>query len=131
MMQRNPPMVWIGLAVWLVGTLFVRLAGQFLFNPGEPALLGLFILSIPLIWALTYPFYQRYRLANSAQRSQAALRLVTLPVLLEVPSFLFHELVYPNMGLERMAIYAAYIFYFYGLVLLTAFIGRQSEDDSA
>jgi len=50
--------------------------------------------------------------------------LVVLPLLLEIPTFLFHRLVFPNMGEARMVYYGAYLFFFYGLVLALV-LGRN------
>lgn len=119
------PFAWIGLIIWLVATLLVRMAGQFIFNPGSPALLVLIILSIPLAWALTVPLFRRYGALTAGERAQAALGLVTLPLLLELPAFFFHPLLFPNMGETRMIVYAAFLFAFYGLLLGAALIRRS------
>jgi len=120
--NRSQPFMLIGASLWLLGSVLVRLAGQYIFNPRSGAYLGLFVVSVPLIWLLTFPLYRRYALGDGGGQARAALQLVTLPILLELPSFLFHPLLFPNMGETRMAYYAAFLFFFYGLALATGWM---------
>ncbi len=46
-------------------------------------------------------------------------------MLLQLPAFLFHPLLFPNMGDLRMVVYAAYLFYFYGLILATGWMRER------
>ncbi len=124
METRSQPFFAIGLGLWLLASLIVRLAGQYIFNPRSAALLGLLIASLPVIWLLTFPLYRRYVPDDPGGQARAALQLVSLPVLLELPTFLFHTLLFPNMGETRMVYYAAFLFFFYGLVLVT---GRMKQ----
>jgi len=123
MNNRYQPLVWIGLALWLLASIVVRFAGHLIFNPGSPVLLGLVLASILLIWWITGPFFRTLGLTGEEQ-PRAALWLVVLPLFLEIPAFLFHRLLFPNMGEARMVFYAAYLFFFYGLVLALV-LGRN------
>ena len=113
---RYQPLLWAGLALWLLANMVVRFAGHLIFNLGSPVLLGLVLASIGLIWWITGPFFSSLGL-TAEEQPRAALWLVVLPLLLEIPAFLFHPLLFPNMGEARMVFYAAYLFFFYGLVL--------------
>jgi hypothetical protein len=120
---RYQPLIWAGLALWLMASIVVRLVGDLIFNPGSPVLLGLVLASILLVWSITGPFFRSLEL-TAEEHPLAALWLVVLPLLLEIPTFLFHRLVFPNMGEARMVYYGAYLFFFYGLVLALV-LGRN------
>jgi len=122
---RGQPFVAIGAGLWVAGSILVRLAGQFIFNPRSGIFLGLFILSVPVIWLLTFPLYRRYLPDDPGEQARAALQLVTLPILLELPAFLFHPVMFPNMGETRMLYYGAFLFFFYGLVLATGWMKQR------
>jgi hypothetical protein len=125
MENRSQPFFAIGLGLWLIASIVVRLAGQMIFNPRSPVLLGLLIASVPFIWLLTFPLYRRCVPNDPGGQARAALQLVSLPILLELPSFLFHSLLFPNMGETRMLYYAAFLFFFYGLVLATGWMKQR------
>lgn len=120
---RYQPLLWAGLALWLLASIVVRLGGDLIFNPGSPVLLGLVLASILLILSITGPFFRSLGL-TAEEHPLAVLWLMVLPLLLEIPTFLFHRLVFPNMGEARMVYYAAYLFFFYGLVLALV-LGRN------
>jgi dolichol kinase len=123
--NHSQPFVTIGAVIWLLASLVVRLAGHLIFNPRSGLYLALFLVSVPLIWMLTFPLYRRYVPDNPGGQALAALQFVTLPILLELPSFLFHPLLFPNMGETRMVYYAAFLFFFYGLVLATGWMKQR------
>lgn len=57
MMQAKPRgyyLTFIGLGVffWLAFLIVIRLVGATVFTTGNPLLLGLFVLSIPLVWVI-------------------------------------------------------------------------------
>ena len=120
---RYQPLIWIGLALWLLANIATRLAGHLIFNLGSPVLLGLVLVSIFLIWWMTGPLFRNLGITVE-ERPRAGLWLVVLPLFLEIPAFLFHRLLFPNMGEARMVFYTAYLFFFYGLVLALA-LGRN------
>ena len=123
MNNRYQPLLWIGLALWLLASIVVRFAGHLIFNLGSPVLLGLVLASILLIWWMTGSFFRILGI-TAEEQPRAALWLVVLPLFLEIPGFLFHRLLFPNMGEARMVFYAAYLFFFYGLMLALV-LGRN------
>lgn len=116
--------VW-GFLVWLGTTIFVRIAGQFFFNADSVLVLLTFGVTVPLITAFTYPVYG-WRNVESSQRAIAAMYAVLPGMLLDMFVILFFPYVFPNLLPERVALYSAWLFWGYSLVLLTGFVPKLS-----
>ncbi len=116
MSARFNLLLWIGLALWLAGVALARTWGERVFTPGAPALLVLFVLSAGLVWLLVGPLFDRLRV-GADETPRAVLWLAAVPMLLEIPAFFFHRLVFPNLDAANLAYYAACLFFFYGVLL--------------
>ncbi len=123
MNARFNRLLWIGLALWLAGVALARAWGEWVFNPGSPALLGLFVLSAGLVWLLVGPLFDRLGV-GAGESPRAVLWLAAVPMLLEIPAFFFHRLVFPNLDAANLPYYAACLFFFYG-ALLAAGMGKR------
>lgn len=119
-----------GLLLWLAATLFFRLVGQLLLVPGAPVLIiATFVLTVPLIAAVTYPAYAVGKLTDTGRPAAAV--CVALPgMLLDVLGLAFFEMIFPNfasLSTSSDAVFGAWLLWAYGLILITGIFPRHSE----
>ncbi len=82
--------MWIGLAVWAVITVAIRVVGRTLLSPG--------IWSIVLVLAVVLTGYAVDRLTRTEQRKRrATIVLLGLPILFDVAIVAAFDLVFPNL----------------------------------
>ncbi len=111
-----------GVVLWFAVTLLVRLIGEQFLIPDQrfPVALA-FVLAVPAVWLVTYPFY-RWRNVVSAERPVAAVLIVLPGMLLSTFSILIFNDMFPNLvsdtGPSRLA---AWLLWAYSLALLTGF----------
>jgi hypothetical protein len=108
-----------GLALWLVGTLALRLVGQYLF--GMPAVLLTYLVSTPAFFAVAARLLRRARL-DPAERPLAGICLVLPGMLLDMLSVTFAARVFPNIPPAQGPAVAGWLLWSYGVALLTAFL---------
>jgi Family of unknown function (DUF5367) len=113
-----------GLAIWLVATIALRLAGQRILHPGDfKGTLILFAISFPLMaWTVR-------RLCQAAQlpREQwmAGAACVALPSLLLDPfSCAFFPVLFPNMAPEVAGIFGGWILWCCAAAIVGVVIGQ-------
>ena len=121
--------LWLGLAIWLVATLAIRVSGERLFpaQGGNPSVL-LFALTA---LAIAVPVSL---LARSLPSRDAALRatvLLVLPgILLDTGSVLWFRVIFPNLPDSARAPFASLLLWAYGIALAAA-LGRRKDLPSA
>ena len=98
-----------GLGIWLVGTLGLRLAGQYLLRPGDSGgTLVLFAVSFPLMGLIVRRICSRFQLPRE-QWLEAAF-LIALPTLLLDPfSSAFFPVVFPNMASSVAGVFGGWM----------------------
>lgn len=111
----------IFLGVWLLSQSIIRLLGHLIFNISSPLLYILIFITIPLVYLITYALYDRLHLTQDMQTKIAG-RIFPTFLLLEIPIFIYWETLFPNMTTNAIILYAAYLFAFYALCLLTGTI---------
>ena len=98
-----------GLGIWLVGTLGLRLAGQYLLRPGDSC--GTLVLcaeSCPLMGLIVRRICSRFQLPRE-QWLEAAF-LIALPTLLLDPfSSAFFPVVFPNMASSVAGVFGGWM----------------------
>lgn len=116
-----------GVLLWLAATLIFRLAGQWFLVPKGGLLLGAaYYGAIPLIALVTLPLYTMFQL-NSDTRVRAAV-LIALPgMLLDMVTTLVFDQVFPNLDPGAVAPFSSWLFWAYGLILVSGFIGGRSR----
>jgi hypothetical protein len=98
-----------GLAIWIAATAALRLRGQHLLRPGDPArTLILFAITLPLIAWLVRRICRRLQLPRDQWLSGAFWLL--LPTLLLDPfSSAFFPVVFPNMAPEAAGVFGGWM----------------------
>lgn len=116
--------VW-GFLLWSAATLIIRIAGSFLFNPGNSSsLLIAFLVAIPLIILTTYPVYS-WRKVSAHKRVQSALSIALPGMVLDIFSMIFFPTVFPNLLLAHADRYfSAWLLWSYSLILISGLFPR-------
>ena len=111
-----------GLAVWVVVTASMRVAGHLLLDPTNPAVMvGFSVAVIPLMALVTFPVYV-YRGTPLTQRPSAAIIMSVPGLFLDVFLVAFFEAVFTNMPPTTAKYYGAILIFGYMVVLLTGFV---------
>lgn len=112
--------VW-GFLLWLAATVVVRVTGEHFMHPDQPIATALaFLMTIPLIAAVTLPIYD-WRRVYLLDRPIAAILLCLPGLLIDVLVLVQFSRVYPNLeGGE--AVFGAWLLWAYSLVLLTGIV---------
>jgi hypothetical protein len=110
----------IGFGIWLVATLTVRLAGQWLFVPGNVGLAVLMnIAVVPVMILLMQAIYQGFGV-ESTRRPLVAVWVALPGLFLDGLLNLFVPAVLPNMLPEARHLFAGWLFLAYGAAFLSA-----------
>ncbi|MBD1906004.1 DUF5367 domain-containing protein [Funiculus sociatus GB2-A5] len=116
--------IW-GFFLWLVVTILVRFAGEFLLNPDNfMVVLLTFVFTAPLIAAVTYPIYIWRKLPTS-ERPLAAIYTLLTGMFLDVFIVLFYPVILPNLSPIEIRIYSALLLWAYSWGLLSGFFPKQ------
>lgn len=116
--------IW-GFFLWLVVTILVRFAGQFLLNPDNfMVVLLTFVFTAPLMAAVTYPIYI-WRKIPISERPLAAICTLLTGMFLDVFIVLFYPVVLPNLSPVEIRIYSALLLWAYSWGLLSGFFPKQ------
>ena len=122
-MHHSYYLLW-GFLIWLLATLAVRVAGQFLLQPDSVFMMSLlYLATIPVIAAVTYPVY-RWQNLNSDRRKEAAMLFVLPGILLDAFVVLGFARAFPNVTGQADGLFGAWLLWAYGLALLTGFFPR-------
>ncbi|MBZ5621484.1 MAG: DUF5367 domain-containing protein [Acidobacteriia bacterium] len=109
MFQIRLPLFFYGLALWIAGTIALRLAGQRLLHPGNgTATLILFAISFPLMAWIVRRLCRRFRVPREDWAAGAI--SIALPTLLLDPfSSAFFPIVFPNIAPEAAGLFGGWM----------------------
>lgn len=116
-----------GFVLWVTATIFLRFLGRVLLDPQSVVVVLTFVVTVPLIAAATYTVYA-HRSLTAAERPAAAACVVLPGILLDVFSLLAFGSVFPRLSSTSAsadAVFAAWILWAYGLILLTGFFPQR------
>jgi hypothetical protein len=117
-------LLW-GLAIWLLATLALRGAGQWLFG-GVGVMTLLFALSVPAMIGL--PRWLLVRAGVPAESAATAVIALVAPgLLLDTLSTLAFPWVFPNMPQQRAAVFAAWILFCNAIALASVLAIRGTS----
>lgn len=123
-----------GVILWLIATVFFRLVGQLLLNPGSLApVILIFIATVPLIAAVTYPVYAK-RAVPFAELPVAATCIALPGMVLDVVSLSFFGAAFPNLAAlpgSAGALFGAWMLWAYALILLSGLLPLHSRRGSS
>jgi hypothetical protein len=121
----NLRLLFSGLAIWLVATLALRLAGERLLRPGDAkGTLILFAASFPLMAWVARRLCLRFQLPPE-QWLAGALSLSLPTLLLDPFSCAFFPAVFPNMTPEAAGVFGGWMLCCVGGALVGATIGTS------
>jgi hypothetical protein len=116
--------VWIGLAVWLLATLAIRLCGQTVFRTGSAAEWAL-LFGLTAV-AIAVPISLLVRRLPTHEAGLRAAVLVVLPgLLLDTGSVLWFRSVFPNLPETAGMPFAALLLWAYAIALLAGVWPRR------
>src|SRR5207244_9232705 len=106
----------VGLIIWAVATIALRLGGQFIFrDTGSATPILLLIISLPLMIAVAIAV-----LRDAEQRALAAIALVAPGMLLDTFSSIWFSRVFPNIRADAAGLFGGWLLFCNIVVLLTA-----------
>ncbi len=121
----NYRMLLYGIALWLGGTIGLRLGGQYLLHPGDTRrVLILFAVSFPLMAGIVYRLCSRFKLPRE-QWPVSAIALALPTLLLDPFSSVFFPAIFPNMPVEAAGLFAGWMLWCCAGALTGATIGAQ------
>lgn len=114
-----------GLALWAIGAIVLRLAGDLVFQPGGGWRLALaFVLTVPLVVAFTTPVYERMGLPR-AHWLGATVVILLSNVGPDALALAFFQGIFPNVDPEAARYVGAWLLWTYGVFLLTGFMASR------
>lgn len=119
----------LGLAIWLLATLALRLWGQYIFNPSDmlSVLCLLLASSLLMIWLPR----QIFRSRAPDTRAIAAIALVAPGMLLDTFSTIWFPVVFPNIRPDAAALFGGWLLLCNVLVLTSAAVSGYTQDQSS
>lgn len=112
--------VW-GFLLWFSATMLFRFLGQLFLIPGNELLLLItFILAIPLITLATYPYYY-WRKIPESERLVASVQIALPGMILDIFSIMYFNKVFPNLHIDSLPYFAAWLLWAYSLILISGF----------
>lgn len=116
--------VW-GLLVWAAVAVMIRAVGHRLLAPDAPlVVVAFFVVTVPLMAAVTYPVYHRLGI-DAASRPRAAAMMSLPGMFLDVFLVAFAGTILPNLSTGAVVNFGAILLFGYAVVLLTGIIPRR------
>ncbi|NKI20998.1 DUF5367 domain-containing protein [Paenibacillus dendritiformis] len=121
--------IW-GCLVWIGATVSFRWFGGWLIQPANPGWMILFyLLTIPIVAAITLPLYRGKRAAGLNLPAAAA--AIAVPgMLLDIISLNWYSSLFPSMPAASVPAFAAWLMWAYGLILLSGWAGIRRRQSS-
>lgn len=115
----------IGFIIWLLATILFRFAGQYFFLTDVPAaLIGLYLIVIPILGLVTTYVFNRYKLDKPASAQSAA--MMVLPgMILDSFCIEFFAFVFPNLPEKDGATFGSWLMWAYATVLFFSLIRNK------
>lgn len=123
----KPRLLLAGVALWLIGTIALRLAGDRLLRPGNvPATLLLFAVSFPLMALVVRGLCRRFRLPREQWLAGAV--IIAAPTLLLDPfSSAFFSFAFPNIPPQAAGIFGGWMLICCAGALVGVFFGEPKR----
>ena len=118
-------MLMVGFVLWLVGTIGIRIFGQYVFRPDNPiSVVALLLISFPLMFLLVRKICADANMAVE-QWPVAAVVLLTPTFVLDTLSTILFPIVYPNIDQRAAGLYGGWIIWCIGGALLGVTVKRR------
>jgi len=116
-----------GFILWLAGTIFFILAGQYFLNPESVVLIIVsFLAAIPIVAILTYPIYSIRKLDATARKA-ASVQIALPGMILNVLCIVFFANIFQNMMPEAGLYFGSLYLWIYSLVLMSGLYSIKFE----
>ena len=121
------PYLGLGVAIWLVVTVLMRLDGHYLFQPDNPTLMGVTFLAMLIAMPLLALAIFRWRRVPAQQRAAVAIALAAPGMLLDVLTTYFFQQVFPNLNPAGASSWGAVLLFSYALFLFPALVAKHES----
>ncbi len=116
-------MVILGLVIWALATIALRLGGQYVFrDTGTAAAVRLLLISLVLMIVVALLVLRRTR--GAGERALAAIALTAPGMLLDTVSAIWFSSVFPNIRPDAAGLFGGWLLFCNVVVLLTAVLWR-------
>ncbi|HYT76491.1 MAG TPA: DUF5367 family protein [Vicinamibacterales bacterium] len=113
------PLVTAGFAIWLLATIALRLAGQWMVRPGAVGAIVLLAVSAPLMFRLPRGLFVRFRV-DPNRYALGGIALVAPGMLLDAVSAIWFPEVFPNMSPEVAGLFGGWLLFCNVVALVSA-----------
>lgn len=117
-----PQLMLAGFAVWLAGTLLVRLAGQWMFVPNEPVLAAAVFAAGALLQFFLVRFLLDAFKVQPTQRAWGTGWMLLFPLLLDGLTFYLVGWLFPNLSAPAALLFAGWLLGLYGVGMLSGLL---------
>lgn len=118
-------MLAVGFVLWLVGTIGIRIFGQYLFRPDNPiSVAALLLISFPLMFLLVRKICADANVPVE-QWPLAGVVLLTPTFVLDTLSTILFPIFYPNIDQHAAGLYGGWIIWCIGAALLGVTLKRR------
>ena len=120
----NKRIFWYGVAMWIAGTVALRVAGQYVLRPGHvKATLILFAVSFPLMAWIARRLCAKFQLSPE-QRLAGGFSLALPTLLLDPFSSAFFPVVFPNIAPEAAGLFGGWMLWCCAAALIGSSVGK-------
>lgn len=110
----------VGLVIWLVATIALRLAGQRMFHPDRPwSIIALLAISALLMFGLPRLLFRRFSIAPQ-QRALGGIALAAPGMFLDTVSVICFSSVFPNIRPEAAGLFGGWLLFCNVVALVSA-----------
>jgi hypothetical protein len=117
-------MLAVGFVLWLVGTIGIRIFGQYLFRPDNPISVVALLISFPLMFLLVRKICADANVPVE-QWPLASVVLLTPTFVLDTLSTILFPIFYPNIDQHAAGLYGGWIIWCIGGALLGVTVKRR------
>lgn len=121
--------VGAGIAVWAVATVLLRVMGQYLLIPGQTYLTVGAFAGVAVLMVVLMSVLYRVKHVRGSERVLAATLFAVSGILLDAGTVFFFTDVFPNMLPTANGLFAAWLFWGYGVVLLTGLVWPAEQNE--
>jgi hypothetical protein len=123
--MRTKQIAVTGFLIWLIATIVLRFAGQYVFrSTATEAALSLLLVSLPVMIWVTRRVLHR---VSTQERAFAAIVLVSPGMLLDTFSTIWFSQIFPNIRADAAALFGGWLLFCNIVVLLTAILTWKSR----
>jgi hypothetical protein len=124
-------LAFAGLLVWLVATVALRLAGQWVIH-GDSAAASILLLAVsaPLMWSLPRGLFARFSI-DPRDYAAGAIVLVAPGMLLDTISTIWFARVFPNIAPQAAGLFGGWLLFCNIVALLSAVSARRGHNPAA